>query len=200
MRVAILDLESLPRRRRLARPRGRHRPRARLRRDGTCGRRDRARARRGGLGDAAPARQRRRDRRAARRARRRGRAVRGRPARLARARRPRQRARCRRPLPGDRRRDGESRARLDRQRGLHLRPALARSGPLRLPPRGGGGVLQACRLRGLEVGARQPDALPRDLLGEAAAYASTRSLRTGSRTASPRRSSRPSPRARRSAG
>ena len=54
---------------------------------------------------------------------------------------------------------------LDRQRRLGLRASLARPGPLRLPPGGGRGVLQAGRLLGLEVGARQPDALPRHLLG-----------------------------------
>ena len=112
-----------------------------------------------------PARQRRGDRRAAGRAGGGGRPVRGRARRVARAGRPRERARRRRSLPGDRRRDGAGRARLDRQRRLGLRPPLARPGPLRLPPRGGRDVLQAGRVLGLEVGAAQPDPLPGDLLG-----------------------------------
>ena len=78
------------------------------------------------------------------------------------------------PLPGDRRRDGARRPRLDRQRRLRLRPPLARPGPLRLPARGGRDVLQAGRVLGLEVRAPQPDALPRDLLGRGAASGSTR--------------------------
>ena len=58
-------------------------------------------------------------------------------------------------------------SRLDRQRLVDLRDALARPADLRLPARGGRGVRQAGRLLGLEVGALQPDALPRDLLGAA---------------------------------
>ena len=49
------------------------------------------------------------------------------------------------------------------------------AGPLRVPPARRRDVLQAGRLLGLEVGDPQPDALPRDLLGEGAACASTRS-------------------------
>ena len=157
MRVAILDLETEPRAGAAGLRTGLD--------DGTirvheCDVTDRepgrggARARRGRLGRPAPARQRGRDRLAARRSRLRGRAVRGCAARVARARRARQRPRRRRAVPGDRRRDGARRPRLDRQRRLGLRPALARPGALRLPARRGRVVLQAGRVLGLEVGAR----------------------------------------------
>ena len=74
-------------------------------------------------------------------------------------------------LPGRRRRDGARRARLDRERVLDLRAALARAGSLRVPPRARRDVRQAGRVLGLEVGDPQPDALPRDVLGEGAACA-----------------------------
>ena len=57
--------------------------------------------------------------------------------------------------------------------GSRLRPPLARPGPLRLPARGGRGVLQARRVLDLEVRAAEPHALPRDLLGRSGVRVNT---------------------------
>ena len=178
MRVAILDRRDRAARRR-CRPRtgarrGR-RPRTRLRRDRPRGGRGGARARRGRLGRSAPARQRRGDRRPARRARGGGRPVRGR-ARSSSLERvvhvnvlgvvvPCQVI-------------GGAMARAGRGSIVNVGSVYGLLSPDQglydFRRDGGRDVLQARRLLGLEVRARQPHPLPRDLLGPRAASASTR--------------------------
>ena len=96
-----------------------------------------------------------------------------------------------------RRRDGARGARLDRERLVGLRAALARPGAVRVPPRARRDVREAGRVLGLEVGDPQPHALPRDVLGEggrprehaharrASGTTSRRSSSTRTRRASP---------------
>ena len=104
-------------------------------------------------------------------------------------------------LPGGRRRDGEARGAA---RSSTSRPSTGSSRPpqdlyeFRRTRRRD--VLQAGRVLGLEVGAPEPHALPRDVLGEGAACASTRSRSRASGTTSRRSSSTRTRRACRSGG
>ena len=95
---------------------------------------------------------------------------------------------------------GGSRPWLDRERVLDLRDALAGPGALRLPARERRDVLQAGRILGLEVGALQPHALSRDVLGQERRAREHAHAGGSVRTSSRRSSSMRTPRACRSAG